>query len=126
MNRKTIALCLALAAAPVFAVAGDTDTPPRDRRGPSTAMLTEVLQLRADQVAPVEAILAEQRQAHRDGMRRDRDERQALREETLGKLAGVLDAEQLARFDGFTQGMRMGGKGMRRRCDGANRPAAAR
>lgn len=124
MIRKTLTLCLALAAAPAFA-AFDGDVGPAARCGPPVAMLTDVLQLRPDQVTTVESILTEQRQAHRESRQANRDQHQAMRQQTRDKLAAVLDAEQLARFDGFTQGMRMGGKGMRRNCGGADTPAGA-
>ena len=109
---------------------GDKET----RRGKGHAALLEELDLDEEQRTQVDAILkarkeksrelfSEHRETRRENGRQGREQMQALREETEGKLKEVLTDEQFARLQELREerrnrGKRGGGHGGEHRCMG--------
>ena len=93
---------LALAAMAVLMTTVAFAGPPGGRAVPIDR-LTEELQLDESQAAEVKQILEAQRERARELKDLDRSERfeamRAIHEDTRAQLSGVLDEDQLARFD---------------------------
>jgi hypothetical protein len=69
--------------------------------------MTKLLSLREDQMVPVMAVLKASHEQRRSLQRSDREQQQALHEQTLQQLKSLLNKVQMAKFIGFTEGMRM-------------------
>ncbi len=110
MNRKLIIAILALTALPVLAMPPkniDRDGKTVEQQKQHTEMMTQVLDLRADQVVKFQEIMLEQHEARKALDRTSHEQRKMLHEETIQKLSAVLDGNQVERFEAFTQGLRM-------------------
>ncbi|QKQ25205.1 hypothetical protein [Candidatus Reidiella endopervernicosa] len=73
----------------------------------SQERMPEILSLRDEQVEEVMNILERSHEKRHALQRRDKEQRQLLHEETVEALKPLLNEQQLARFVGFTAGMRM-------------------
>ncbi len=108
MIRKITMCMLLLSALPVLAMPPSGSDEKRAKyQKQHTEKMTQVLNLRKDQVAKVEEIMQEQKEAKKALYKKMAEQRKALQDETVKKLSTVLDENQLGRYEAFSEGMRM-------------------
>ena len=111
MIKKITLSLLLLSALPVLAMppAGNDEKATQHQQQRIEKMAT-ILKLREDQIAKFGEVMQAQMAAQNELNRKHMEQKNALQDETLKQLSDVLDENQLARYEGFTLGMRMAGK----------------